>query len=268
MTDRKRQPIGVFDSGLGGLTVLKSLKENMPNESFIYFGDTAHVPYGSKSKEAVIGYSEHISNFLVGQKVKLIIIACNTASAVAADHLQKINDIPIFEVVIPCIEAAVSQTSTNNIGIIGTQATISSGIYSRRFKELASHIHTYEKACPLFVPLAEEGWAETPTAMEIAKIYLSDLIQKNIDTLVLGCTHYPLLYKMLRDVLGDDVILVSSGSPVARVVSDYLYQNKLQNDSVSTSESFYVTDYPQKFDVLGSRFLGHKLTNVHHISLT
>jgi len=262
------QPIGVFDSGLGGLTVLKSLEKQLPNESFIYFGDTAHVPYGSKSVETVQNYSNQIAKFLLQHNVKLIVIACNTASSVAAQMLREKFDVPIFGVVGPSIEQAISHHKKGEIGIIGTQSTIASNSYIQKFKELAPHIKTNQQACPLFVPLIEENWCNTSTAKEIALIYLEPFITYPVDVLVLGCTHYPMMETLIQSLVGSSVKLISSGPAVATVVNKYLIDNKIQNQTTdSHSEAFFVTDFPQKFDELGSQFLGRRLTNIKHIKL-
>ena len=260
--------IGVFDSGLGGLTVLKALEKQLPHESFIYFGDTAHVPYGSKSVETVQNYSNQITQFLLGHDVKLIVIACNTASSVAGQLLRENFDVPIFGVVTPSVEKAIFHYNGGEIGIIGTQSTISSNSYVEKFKTLVPHIKTLQLACPLFVPLIEENWGNTDTAKEVASIYLKSFSQRPLDVLVLGCTHYPIMRKIIQSVVGDNVQLVSSGPAVAETIEKFLVENNLQNDGKNPpTEVFFVTDFPQKFDKLGSQFLGRTLTNVHHIKL-
>ena len=262
------QPIGVFDSGLGGLTVLKALEKKLPKESFIYFGDTAHVPYGSKSIETVQNYSNQITKFLLKHNVKLIVIACNTASSVATQILRENFDIPIFGVVGPSVEQAITYHKKGKIGIIGTQSTIVSNSYVQKFKELAPHIKINQQACPLFVPLIEENWCNTNTAKEIAAIYLEPFITHPVDVLVLGCTHYPMMEKLIQSLMGESVKLISSGPGVAKVVEKYLKNNKIENQSIDYhSEAFFVTDFPQKFDELGSQFLGRRLTNIYHIKL-
>jgi glutamate racemase len=262
------QSIGVFDSGLGGLTVLRSLEKQLPNESFIYFGDTAHVPYGSKSDKTVQNYSNKITQFLLDHDVKLIVIACNTVSSVATPLLQEKFNIPIFGVVTPSVEQAIAHHNGGEIGIIGTQSTITSKSYIEKFTNLAPHIKTFQQACPLFVPLIEENWGNTNTAKEIASIYLEPFLKHPIDALVLGCTHYPIMEPVIQSVMGDSVNLISSGPAVAKTVAFFLTKNKLQNDgNDSPNEAFFVTDFPQKFDELGSQFLGRTLTNVHYIKL-
>jgi glutamate racemase len=267
INNKSTSPIGVFDSGLGGLTVLKALQKTLPNESFIYFGDTAHVPYGTKSDETVQMYSKKIAEFLLKQDVKLIVIACNTASAVALNSLKKMFEIPIIGVVEPAIESALLATKSNVIGIIGTRTTINSKAYPNRIKELNTAIETVGESCPLFVPLIEEGWAETETAKHIAETYLSKILKTNMDTLVLGCTHYPIMKNIIQSVVSSNVTLISSDETVSESVKTYLIQNNLENTTFRPFEKYYVTDVPQQFEILGSRFLGKKLTNIEHITI-
>jgi len=268
LLSNNNQSIGVFDSGLGGLTVLNSLETQLPNESFIYFGDTAHVPYGSKSIETVQSYSNQITQFLLNHDVKLIVIACNTASSVASKLLRKNFDIPIFGVVTPSVKQAISYHRNGEIGIIGTQSTIASNSYVEKFTTLAPHIKTVQKACPLFVPLIEENWAKTDIAKDIAKIYLEQFTMHHLDALVLGCTHYPIMETIIQSIVGDSVKLVSSGPAVSTEVKKFLIENNIQNDCSNPKiEAFFVTDFPLKFDELGSQFLGRALTNVNHIKL-
>ncbi len=261
-------PIGVFDSGLGGLTVLKSLEKILPYESFIYFGDTAHVPYGTKSAEMVTLYSQHIMDFFLKYKTKAVVIACNTASAVAFHHLKRIYDIPLFDVVTPSVEYSMKITKTQEIGVVGAFSTIQSSAYKRMFKNLGATCSVQEVSCPLFVPIIEEGWADSSIAKDIAKIYLNDFINSDIDTLILGCTHYPIMANTIQSLLPNQIQLVYSGKTVGHKLAEYLKKKNCENSStVSRSVQFFVTDYPQKFDELGSRFLGRKLNNVTHISL-
>ena len=261
-------PIGVFDSGLGGLTVLKALKEKLPNESFIYFGDTAHVPYGTKSAKSIIQYSEKITTFLIKHHVKTVVIACNTASSVAAQYLRNKFDIPIFDVVSPCVDSAVKISKNKNIGVIGTQSTISSNSYTNAFKKRNSALNIYEKACPLFVPLIEEGWENNQISIDITMEYLKGFRSHKIDTLVLGCTHYPIMKKTIQSVIGQDIHLISSGDAVANTIHQNLQKHHLKANSNNTpTDFFYVSDFPQKFNELGSQFLGHSLINLRHIQL-
>ena len=261
-------PIGVFDSGLGGLTVLKSLENILPHESFIYFGDTAHVPYGTKSAETVTKYSRNILDFFLKHKTKAIVIACNTASAVAFRHLQRDYDIPLFDVVSPSVEYSINITNTRKIGVIGTYSTIHSKAYTEMFKKLGSDCKIYEVPCPLFVPIIEEGWSDSPVAKEVAEIYLQDFINSNIDTLILGCTHYPIMANTIQTVLSNNIQLVYSGETVGHKLLEFLKKKNCENSSdLPPSVKFFVSDFPQKFDELGSGFLDRKLNNVQHISL-
>ena len=261
-------PIGVFDSGLGGLTVLKSLEKILPNESFIYFGDTAHVPYGTKSSDMVTLYSCHIMDFFLKYKTKAVVIACNTASAVAFQHLKRNYDIPLFDVVTPSVKYSMKITKTQRIGVMGTYSTIQSHAYKRMFKDLGDVCSVQEISCPLFVPIIEEGWADSSIARDIAKIYLNDFINSDIDTLILGCTHYPIMANTIQALLPNQIQLVCSGETVGYKLAEYLKKKNCESCSdVPQSVQYFVTDYPQKFDELGSRFLGRKLNNVTHISL-
>ena len=262
-------PIGVFDSGLGGLTVLKSLENILPNESFIYLGDTAHVPYGNKSVDTVVRYSRSIMNFFLKNNVKAVVIACNTASAVAYPKLCKDYNIPLFDVVLPSVMYANRISETRNVGIIGTHSTIFSKAYTQSFKDIKSDCSIFEISCPLFVPLIEEGWSNTFVAMEVARTYLEPFQETEIDTLILGCTHYPIMAQTIQGVVNKHVQLVYSGETVGKNLSAFLETNNCKNNSGTPGETqFYVTDYPQKFDELGSRFLGRKLEHVKHLLLT
>ena len=261
-------PIGVFDSGLGGLTVLKSLEEILPNESFIYFGDTAHVPYGSKSAEMVTLYSQQIMDFFLKYKTKAVVIACNTASAVAFQHLKRNYDIPLFDVVTPSVEYSMKVTKTQKIGVIGTYSTIQSSAYKRMFNDLGGGCSILEISCPLFVPIIEEGWADSPIAKDTAEFYLHDFMNSDIDTLILGCTHYPIMANTIQALLPNQINLVHSGKTVGHKLIEYLKEKNCESAANrSRSVQFFVTDYPQKFDELGSRFLGKKLNKVTHISI-
>ena len=248
-------PIGVFDSGIGGLTVVKEIMSLLPNEKIIYFGDTARLPYGSKSKETIIAYSRQIIRFLLGAdetapKVKAIVIACNTASALALDEVAEETPVPVIGVVKPGAKAAVQATANGKIGVIATTGTIRSDIYSSFIRETNPHISVYGKACPLFVPLVEEGWVETDVARQVAEIYLSELKQVGIDALVLGCTHYPLIREVVRKVMGDGVTLVNPAYETARSLEEVLRQRKLMNPgpkAVQKNHAFYVSDGEEQF---------------------
>lgn len=248
---RKDAPIGVFDSGVGGLTVAREIMRQMPNEKIIYFGDTARVPYGSKSQETVTRFSEQIVRFLRTFQVKTIVVACNTASAYALDSLEKDIDIPIIGVVKPGAKVAAETTRNGRIGVIATEATIGSQIYSKYIQELNKNVTIYGKACPLFVPLVEEGLLEDPVTDEIARRYLTELIDIGIDTLILGCTHYPLIRSTLGRIVGDKVTLVNPAYETAIELKSMLEGMQLLNDEMpglgSNKYQFYVSDKAEKF---------------------
>ncbi|SVB13007.1 uncharacterized protein METZ01_LOCUS165861 [marine metagenome] len=213
-------------------------------------------------------YSQHIMDFFLKYETKAVVIACNTASAVAFQHLKKDYDIPLFDVVSPSVEYSMKITKTQKIGVVGTYSTIQSGAYKRMFKQLGDSCGVQEISCPLFVPIIEEGWADSAIARDIAEIYLHDFTNSDIDTLILGCTHYPIMVNTIQALLPNQIQLVYSGETVGHKLKEYLKKNNCENSSVvSRSVQFFVTDYPQKFDELGSRFLGRKLNNVTHISL-
>ncbi|MDP6570504.1 MAG: glutamate racemase [Candidatus Marinimicrobia bacterium] len=261
-------PIGVFDSGLGGLTVLRALEKILPKESFLYFGDTAHVPYGTKSAETVTQYSRHILDFFVEHGTKAVVIACNTASAVACTTLQSEYEVPVFNVVTPSVEFASTITKTQSVGVIGTTATVQSGAYTAAFNSLNRGISVKEISCPLFVPLIEEGWAETSIAREVAMQYLSPLSTLNTDTLILGCTHYPIMADTILSAVPGHIQLVYSGETVGEQLKHHLKkEEKFNTENALKTTRFFVSDFPQKFDELGSRFLGRPLENVTHVSL-
>lgn len=247
----KTAPIGVFDSGVGGLTVVREIMRQIPNERIVYFGDTARVPYGSKSRETVTRYSEQIVRFLRTFQVKTIVVACNTASACALDTLEQDIDIPIIGVVKPGAKAAAEVTRNGRIGVIATEATIGSQIYTEYIKELNKDVTIYGKACPLFVPLVEEGLLEDPVTDEIARRYLAELIDIDIDTLLLGCTHYPLIRSTLGRIAGEGVTLVNPAYETALELKNMLQSLDLLNDETSGLGSnqyrFYVSDKAEKF---------------------
>lgn len=247
----KSAPIGVFDSGVGGLTVVREIMRQIPNERIIYFGDTARVPYGSKSKETVIRYSEQIVRFLQTFQVKTIVVACNTASAYALDTLEKNIEIPIIGVVKPGAMAAAEVTRNGKIGVIATEATIGSQIYTEYIKELNRDVTIYGKACPLFVPLVEEGLLQDPVTDEIARRYLAELIDIDIDTLILGCTHYPLIRSTLGRIMGEKVTLVNPAYETALELKEMLRAQELLNDEPpalgSNQYQFFVSDKAEKF---------------------
>ena len=262
------RPIGVFDSGLGGLTVLKEIMELIPTESAVYFGDCGRAPYGTKSKEMVIKYTFQDIRFLLNQDIKMMVIACNTMSACSLELVKHDFNIPVIEVVQPGSSCAVRETRNKRVGVIGTAATISSGVYEKTINKMDDSIKIFSKACPLFVNLVEEGWWDNDIALRIAEEYLTPLKQENIDTLVLGCTHYPLLENVIRKVLGDDVRLISSALEVAKVVKDVLSKNDLQRDgSVKPVYRYYTSDSVEKFETLGSAILGKKINSAERVEI-
>lgn len=264
----RTNPIGFFDSGIGGLSVVKAFARLMPNENIVYFGDTARVPYGSKSNDTVVEYSIQAANFLLRKNIKLLVVACNTASSVALTELRKFLTIPVIGMIEPGSKMALTETKNKKIGVIGTNATINNKAYSTQLKKLNPKLKVYEKACPLFVPLAEEGWIDNKATELIAKEYLSEFKEKEIDSLILGCTHYPILVDTIQKVVGKKVKLIDSGTPAARLVEDYLNGRGIRNQSVHHGQSeFYVSDVPTKFKEIAERFLGRKITHIHKVEL-
>ncbi len=257
-----KRPIGVFDSGIGGLTVARALFELLPNEDIIYLGDSARLPYGAKSKETVILYSIECLKFLLSKKVKMVVVACNTSSSVAVPFLQKITKVPVIGVIIPGSEAAVRATKNNKIGVIGTKGTIRSGSYSKRIKRINNSIEVHSQACSLFVQLSEDGWTDNKIAELTAKEYLSGLKDKGIDTMILGCTHYPILKGTIRKVIGKNIRLIDSGEETAKEVKYILAKRNLLNTQKKKgSHKFFVTDFPNNFQQIAERFLGQKIRN-------
>ena len=248
---QKDAPIGVFDSGVGGLTVVREIMRQIPNEKIIYFGDTARVPYGSKSKDTVTRYSQQIARFLRTFDVKTIVVACNTASAYALDTLEKELDIPVIGVVKPGAKVAAEVTKNGKVGVIATEATINSHMYTQYIQDINPDVTIYGKACPLFVPLVEEGLLQDPVTDEIARRYLAELIDIDIDTLILGCTHYPLIRSTLGRIVGENVTLVNPAYETALELRDLLKQHNMLNENIpglgSNHYQFYVSDKADKF---------------------
>ncbi len=260
--------IGIFDSGIGGLTVLKELVRAMPQEDTLYLGDTARVPYGTKSPETVTRYSLEIASFLAKKDIKLLVVACNTASAVSLETLQERFPIPIVGVIEPGARRAAAMTRNGKVGVIGTEATIKSSAYTRAIKKVNPAIEVITQPCPLFVPLAEEGWTANEVARLTVKSYLEGLKGSGVDTLVLGCTHYPLLKEIIAETMGDTVRLVDSAEETARTVADILLNRGLLRPSAEKgNHHFFVTDVPAGFIRIGNRFLGGKLDDVHQVNL-
>ena len=266
--NKEAKPIGVFDSGIGGLTVLKEIYNKFPHESTVYLGDTARVPYGIRSPETVTRYSFENTRFLFSKEVKMIVVACNTVSSVSLEAIKTSVPVPVIGVIEPGAKAAVAATENKKVGIIGTEATIKSGAYARAIMALDNSIEVFGIACPLFVPLVEEGWTGGKIAEMVAQEYLQEMKRKDIDTLVLGCTHYPLLKGMIAAVMGKGVNLIDSAVETAGEIETILGDLSLLNRSGrSISREFYVTDSPEKFITVGERFLGEQLRHIKKIEL-
>jgi glutamate racemase len=264
-----RKSIGVFDSGIGGLTVARALFELLPNENIIYLGDTARLPYGTKSKETVILYSIECLKFLLSKNIKMIVVACNTASSVAVPFLQKITKLPVVGVLIPGSKSAAEKTKNNRIGVIGTLGTVKSNAYKKAIKKIKKEVNVYSQPCSLFVQLAEDGWTDNKIAELTAKEYLKDLIKCNIDTLILGCTHYPILKKTISKVIGKKVQLIDSGEETAKEVIKILTENNLLNNQKKKGiHRYFVTDFPNNFKQISERFLGRNIKDVKKIKLS
>ena len=274
MTDLENMsqaPIGVFDSGVGGLTVAREIMRQMPNEKIIYFGDTARVPYGNKSKDTITRFSKQITRFLQSHHVKTIVVACNTASAYAMEELEKELDIPVIGVVKPGAKMAADITKNGKIGVIATEGTISSGLYNKYIKSLREDATIYGKACPLFVPLVEEGLWEDPVTVEIARRYLTELIDLDIDTLILGCTHYPLIRSTIGKVMGEGVMLVNPAYETAIALKRLLAEHDLLNKETpplgSNPYQFYVSDGAEKFKQFANSIIKYGILSAKTINI-
>jgi len=266
----KEAPIGVFDSGVGGLTVAREIMKNLPMERVVYFGDTARVPYGSKSKETILRYSRQIIRFLQTQQVKAIVVACNTASALALDEIEKELEMPIVGVVKPGARVAATSTTNKKIGVIATESTIQSGLYKDYICAIDPDINVIGKACPLFVPLVEEGWREDPVTDEVARRYLNDLKEKDIDSLILGCTHYPLLSTTIGRVMGEKVRLVNPAYETACELERLLKERDLENRSKKEKEfpyRFFVSDAAKKFTQFANSILPYDVRMTQQINI-
>jgi len=263
-----RAPIGIFDSGLGGLTVARAIYQCLPNESTVYFGDTARVPYGPKSPETVRRYSREILHWLLDQGVKAVVIACNTSTAHALDELREESPVPVIGVIEPGAAAAAAVGATAPVGVIGTAGTIASNAYARAIHRFRPEARVVQQACPLFVPLVEEGWFEHPAAELIAREYLIPLRAADVGALVLGCTHYPLLKPLLQRVLGEDVRLIDSGEETAGAVAHALRTDGLGAPADATpTHRFAVSDDEPRFRQLGARFIGDRLGRAEVVAL-
>ncbi len=258
-----QNPIGVFDSGVGGLTVVRALMERLPFENIIYFGDTARVPYGVKSVETICRFAGEITDFLLKSGVKILIVACNTMAAVASEVISGLSSVPVLNVIEAGALAAISVTRRKYIGVIGTPATINSNAYARAIHRLDPAMRIYSHACPLFVPLVEEGWLDHPVTRLTAMEYLKPVTCHKIDTLVLGCTHYPLLKPLLQELVGGEISLVDSAEAMAEQTARTLAQTDMRNPRRTGPEyRFYVSDVPLRFQAIGERFLGRALPEV------
>lgn len=256
-------PIGVFDSGVGGLTVVRALMERLPFENIIYFGDTARVPYGVKSPETITQYAAEITKFLLHRGVKLLIVACNTMAAVASDTIMNLSPVPVLDVIDAGARTAVAETRNKHVGVIGTPATINSNAYARAMHRHDPDIRIFSQACPLFVPLVEEGWWNHPVTRLTAQEYLRPVMAEHVDTLVLGCTHYPLIKPLLQEIVGPDMSLVDSADAMADITANLLSNKKLANlDRTPPLYRFFVTDVPYHFQTIGEGFLGRTLSHV------
>lgn len=254
--------IGVFDSGIGGLTVVKELLQVLPREPIVYLGDTARVPYGNKSRETVVKFSTENVLFLLHHDVKLVVVACHTASSFALPFLERHFSYPIFGVIEPGVDAALAATRSGQVGVIGTSATVGSGAYPQAVRRRNARIRLTQVACPLFVPLVEEGWIRDPVALEVARRYLRPLQAARVDTLILGCTHYPLLKEVIAKVMGPKVVLIDSARQAALKAKEALRQMKLSasaTDGGPPMRRFFVTDEPGHFERLSVRFLGRRV---------
>lgn len=268
--NKNAAPVGVFDSGVGGLTVAREIMRQLPNENLVYFGDTARVPYGSKSRDNIIRYSRQIIHFLKTKGVKAIVIACNTASALALDVVREESDIPIIGVVEPGARAALQITQTKKIGVIGTEATVQSAMYGKIIKGLDPTVSVIGKACPLFVPLVEEGFAKHKVTEEIIDYYLASMKESDIDSLILGCTHYPLLRSRIRAYLGDKIQLVNPAYETAMDLKYILKESGMENagkEGEHATYSFYVSDAADKFKQFANSILLYDIETTQQINI-
>ena len=261
-----KNPIGIFDSGIGGLTVVKAVKKILPNEDIIYLGDTARLPYGTKSTDAIIQFSVEDTKFLVDRGAKYIVIACYSSASVALDIIKKKFSVPVIGVIRPGVRKAAKITKTGKIGVIGTSLTIYSGAYEKAFKEIGADSEILGKACPLFVPLVEEGWLDHEVTTLVARDYLEPLKKDKVDTLLLGCTHYPLLMKAIREIMGD-VNYVDASVEVGAELAQGLREQGIDNPGGKGGTAIYLTDLSMNFKEIGERFLGEPMKDFSRVSL-
>lgn len=258
-----KQPIGMFDSGIGGLTVLKAIMERMPDENIVYFGDTARLPYGTKSGETVTRFSEEITRFLMRRNIKLLVIACNTASAYALTRIRSMIDIPVVGVIEPGARAAAAGTHNRKVGVIGTRATIESGAYLEAIQRMDPAIKVFSTACPLFVPLVEEGWLTEDVTYEVARRYLGHLVNCRVDALILGCTHYPLIKKVIGDVMGRGTALIDSAEETAATVENVLREGGIASGAAGGPRcEIFVSDLHLDLRLQVERFLGFEVPRI------
>ncbi|MGD9403076.1 MAG: glutamate racemase [bacterium] len=258
-----KQPIGMFDSGIGGLTVLKAIMEHMPDENIVYFGDTARLPYGTKSRETVTRFSEEITRFLMRRNIKLLVIACNTASAYALTRIRSMVDIPVIGVIEPGARAAAGTTRNKKVGVIGTRATIASGAYLEAIQRMDPAIKVFSTACPLFVPLVEEGWTGEDVTRQVARRYLEHLVGCRVDSLILGCTHYPLIKKVIGDVMGRGTSLIDSAEETAATVENVLKESGIASGAPGGPRcEVFVSDLHLDLRLQVERFLGFEVPRI------
>ena len=259
----RNAPIGIFDSGVGGLTVFRAISRLFPHEDIVYFGDTARVPYGTKSPETIVRFATENINFLKTFNIKIIVVACNTASAVLS-NVKKSFNLPLIGVIEPGVKQALHISRNKRIGVIGTESTIRSKIYQKIFQRYNPSVKIFSQACPLFVPLIEEDWGRRPETKSIVKEYLSEFKNKDIDVLVLGCTHYPLLKPVIRDEIGKQVMLIDSAQAVAKDLKNLFKEKKIKvKKNGKPDYKFFVSDLPPKFRKISERFLGRKIGKIY-----
>ncbi len=259
----ERRVVGMFDSGIGGLTVLKATMARLPEESFIYFGDTARLPYGTKSRETVTRFAEEIVAFLERKKLKLLVVACNTVSAYSLERIRQIATVPVVGVIEPGARAAARATRNRRVGVIGTRATIQSGAYLESIRSFDPDVRVFSKACPLFVPLVEEGWLNDEVTYRIAERYLGSLLSCGIDTLILGCTHYPLIKGVISEVVGKNVTLIDSAEETSKIVENILREQGILSKSLMGARcEIYVSDLHLGLRLHIERFLGFEIPRI------
>ena len=260
-------PIGIFDSGVGGLTVFRAIERRLPNESLVYLGDTARIPYGVRSASTIERYALECATFIQSRGVKAIVIACNTASALAANYLRSKCSVPVIGVIRPGARRAIESTRNGRIGVIATEATVASGAYQRAMLALRENLEIVSRACPLFVPLAEEGWVNHPVTRDVAEEYLGELRSSRVDTLVLGCTHYPILRPVIEQTMGDSVSYVDSGEAVETLARMLEEEGLTCTSGQQPTEEFYVTDSAERFRRVAEMFLGRPPESVETVEL-